>query len=672
MEQNYDFCKRLLEVHKKDRRDHTLQPEVNEFVFTSPTAILVPENAGQVLITAAKDFADYLFTSMGVCAYVDTNRGQNPNCAIRLSLTDRLAEARSHNITIDAGVTVEGADEAGVAQGIYYLEDVMNLRRAPFVKKGVENRKILFTPRTVMSGYGYGEYPDEYLSLLAHHGFSGIMLWIKGINETQKGFQNFTDLALRAAKYGFDIYIESYTPHDVYPEGDEAQAFYDKLYGDFFRQFPFVKGLCILGEAVNFPSKDPTIPEGLRPGWWPCSDWPKLLEMVQNAVYKAKPDAQIILSSYNWGKQPKELRQKLIANLPKGVMLSCGWEMFEQFILEGMPTQCYDYSLRIVQPGYYFLTEAEAAVKAGIKLETIANTGGKTWDIGPIPYDPAPYRWAERFEALRAAHDENNLSSLLDSIHYGVYPSFITEIAKWAFAEPRVDLHKIIPKILAMHFGEKSLPQVDAAMKKWSEGFSNAVPSVEDQYGALRVGPAHPFYAGKTGRWDGESPPQDKFAATKLGYGMYEAVYVFRDRDIPGPVRITHELKAFYKFRELMKEGLDILETVQDPNEELQRLINMGWFIYRTLTTAIHRKEYHILDIQQQTAVEKEERNAVLSKMINLLQAEKANAAAAIPLVEFDSILGFEPSLEYVCDSKRIRWKLKQVDDEIRLLQSWM
>lgn len=672
MEQNYDFCRRLLEVHKPDRRNFSLQPQENEFVFRSPVAILIPQNAGQILKTAAKDFADYLLTSMGVSAYIDINKGQMPECFILLQISTQLNEARSHRVSIDANVVLEGADEAGIAQGLYYLEDVMNLRQAPYLKKGCQNRRVMFTPRTVMSGYSYGEYPDEYLSLLAHHGFSGIMLWIKGINETQKGFQNFTDLTLRAAKYGFDIYIWSYTPHEVYPEGEAAQEFYDRLYGDVFRQFPFIKGLTIVGEAVNFPSRDPNIPEGVRPGWWPCSDWPKLLTMIQNAVYKAKPDAQIILSSYNWGKQPKESRQALIANLPQGVMLSCGWEMFEQFDLEGMPTQCYDYSLRIVQPGYYFRTEAEAAAKAGVSLETIANTGGKTWDIGASPYDPAPYRWAERFEALREAHDKYNLSALLDSIHYGVHPSFITEIAKWAFAEPRVNLNEIIPQILSMHFGQDNLTKVDMAMRKWSEAFSNAVPSVEDQYGALRVGPSHPFYAGKSGRWDGASPPQDKFAATKLGYGMYEAVYVFRDRDIPGPVRIKHELEAFYKFRDLMKEGLDILSSVANPNDELQRLTNMGWFIYRTLITAIHRKKYHVLDMHQQSANTKAERNAVLDQMIALLKAEKENAAAAIALVEFDSSLGFEPSIEYVCDRKRIEWKLNQVDEEIKLLQSWM
>ncbi len=673
MEQHYEFCKRLLEVHKKDRRDLTLLPDADEFFFESPTAILLPKNAGEVMLNAAKDFSDYLFTSMNVTAYVDYDRGQAlPKKSVRLAVNQDLGEAserRGHRLTVGESVLVEGFDECGVMQGLFHLEDVMNLREAPFLKKGTETRRILFHPRSVMSGYGMGEYPDEYLAQLAHHGFSALMLWIKGVNESWKGFQNFTDLAARAAKYGFDIYVESYTPHEVYPEGEEAQKFYDKLYGDLFAKFPFIKGLVILGEAVNFPSRDPRIPEGLAPGWFPCNDWCLLLKMIQNAVAKIKPDVEIILSSYNWNGQPKELRHELIASLPEGILLNCGWEMNAEYTMGDLTNTCRDYSLRCVNPGEYFLTEAEGATKYGVKLDTLANTGGKTWDFGVIPFDPAPYRWAERFEAMRKAHDENNLASLSDSIHYGCHPSFITEIANWAFAEPRVDLDTLIPKILAMHFGKKEIGKIDEAMKKWSEAFAHMVPSHEDQYGALRIGPAHPFYAGKSGKWDGASPPQDKFASAKLGPGMYESVYQYRLKGLPGEIRMPYEIKEFETVRDLLLEGITLLEGVEEKNDELLRLINMGHFMYRTILTTLNRKHYFLLDQTRMNTESDSERRDAIVQMIALLKLEQENAKATIPYVEFDSSLGFEPSLEYVCDRERIEWKLAQVDEEIEMLQ---
>ena len=544
----------------------------------------------------------------------------------------------------------------------------MNLREAPFLERGSITRRVMFTSRNVMSGYGVGEYPDEYLALLAHHGFTTIMLWIKGVNENQKGFQNFNDLAIRSARYGFDIYIMSYTPHEVYPEGEEAQKFYDRLYGDLFAECPFIKGLVIIGEAVKFPSRDPNRPENVNPGWWPCSDWPLLLKMVQNSVLKYRPDAHIILCSYNWGRQDKKLRQELIANLPKGVLLSCGWEMFESYDLYGVQSRCSDYSLRVVNPGQYFLSEAEAATKHGVKLMTIANTGGKTWDFGAIPYDPAPYRWAERFEALRKAHDENNLSMLMDSIHFGVYPSFITEIAKWAFAEPRVELNTLIPKILAMHFGKKELDKIDTAMKKWSEALANMVPSNEDQYGALRVGPSHPFYAGR-GRLEGISPPQDKFAMHKLGWGMYENVYGYRHKGVPYDEVLPKEIRAFEYVKKCLLEGLALLESVEEKNDELLRLINMGHFMHRTVITALNMKRFYQLDQKRLVCEDDGERNRIIGSMIDILSAERKNAEETIPLAEFDSIIGFEPSMEYVTDRKRLEWKMKQVDDEAEMLR---
>ncbi len=682
IERNYDFCKRLLEVHKKNRRNKSLKPDTNEFAFENTVRILMPNNAGEVTVTAAKDFADYLFTSMNVTAYVDYDNGEDCPNTVKLMLSDNLGDAnerRGHRITVCENVTVEGYDEAGIMQGLFYLEDVMNLREAPFLKKGVETRRIMFAPRTVMSGYSAGEYPDEYLSLLAHHGFSAIMLWIKGINETEKGYQNFKDLAFRSARYGFDIYVESYTRHDVYPVGEEAQEFYDRLYGDLFAEFPFIKGLVIIGEAVNFPSRDPSIPEGRKPGWWPCSDWPLLLKMVQNSVNKIKPGVEVILSSYNWGFCDYRLRQKLISELPKGVLLNCGWEMFEYYDLDGVKEACSDYSLRVIKPGHYFLTEAEAATKYGIKLETIANTGGKTWDIGAIPYDPAPYRWAERCEELRNAHDHHNLAALLDSIHYGVYPSFITEITKWAFAEPRVDLNELIPKILAMHFGHEEIDKIDEAMHLWSEAFANMVPTNEDQYGALRIGPTHPFYSGERNKpilVDGNripinSPPQDKFAMHKLAPGMYNCYYDFYSRGDAGEVRLPKEIEAYKYVRDCIWRGLELLESVAVKNDELKRLINMGHFIYRTIITALNRKQYFALDTARQAEENDAKRNEIINEMIELLKSERINVVDTIPIVEFDSVIGFEPSIEYVTDRKRLEWKLAQIDEEIEIVSGY-
>ena len=65
-EKKYEFRKRLLEVHKSSIRDYNVLPQEGEIEINEDWEILIPENAGRVVLTAAKDLQDYFFTSMGL------------------------------------------------------------------------------------------------------------------------------------------------------------------------------------------------------------------------------------------------------------------------------------------------------------------------------------------------------------------------------------------------------------------------------------------------------------------------------------------------------------------------------------------------------------------------------------------------------------------------------
>ena len=51
----------------------------------------------------------------------------------------------------------------------------------------------------------------------------------------------------------------------------------------------------------------------------------------------------------------------------------------------------------------------------------------------------------------------------------------------------------------------------------------------------------------------------------------------------------------------------------------------------------------------------------LIDRIEKLLLDEIENARATIPLVEKDSRLGWEPSMEYVTDREHIEWKIRQV-----------
>ena len=58
----------------------------------------------------------------------------------------------------------------------------------------------------------------------------------------------------------------------------------------------------------------------------------------------------------------------------------------------------------------------------------------------------------------------------------------------------------------------------------------------------------------------------------------------------------------------------------------------------------------------------KEEAGKLLDKIEAILLDERKNVEATIPIVQVDSRLGWEPSMEYTTDEKCLRWKLRQLD----------
>ena len=74
-------------------------------------------------------------------------------------LGEALDTPRSYRLIADEDrIILCGHDERGAAQVSYYLEDLMNMKRAPIVKKR-RDQKTLFSPRMIHSGYGLDNFP---------------------------------------------------------------------------------------------------------------------------------------------------------------------------------------------------------------------------------------------------------------------------------------------------------------------------------------------------------------------------------------------------------------------------------------------------------------------------------------------------------------------------------
>ncbi|MBR5507987.1 MAG: hypothetical protein IKV88_08080, partial [Clostridia bacterium] len=305
-------------------------------------------------------------------------------------------------------------------------------------------------------------------------------------------------------------------------------------------------------------------------------------------------------------------------------------------------------------PSHYFKTEAAAAKEAGVPLYSMTNTGGLTWDLGVIPYEPFPYQWIKRYKEMENAHDKWGLQGLMESHHYGMYPSFISKLSKWIFSEPRVNPDEILADILKSEFGKENYEKVDEAMKLWSEGITHYVATDADQYGAMRVGPSYPLQI------DTElylkSVPHAHFGSRIcLPFYHNEA----KSRLTYVSIRVPEEINSYKKMRSLIDEGVKVMESADSKNENLERLINMGKFISHSVTTAINSKEMYRLTSKMRACENRDEMRGILDKIENLVKAEIENAEKAIPVVEADSRLGWEPSMEYLSDREHIEWKIR-------------
>ena len=79
-------------------------------------------------------------------------------------------------------------------------------------------------------------------------------------------------------------------------------------------------------------------------------------------------------------------------------------------------------------------------------------------------------------------------------------------------------------------------------------------------------------------------------------------------------------------------------------------------------------KQYHLqIKLLEKEGDNKEYIPCILfdGNFIHICQEEKENVLATIPLVQCDSILGWEHSMEYVGDEPCLRWKLRQLDYEL-------
>lgn len=675
-EQNYDFRRELLTIHEANIRKANRKPKGKEYWVADGAKIGISPDAPEVIAVAAADFADFLTVSMNLSGVTVTEGDADITIRLAAKIGVDLGEFGAYKgfrvETTETGITITAHDDRGAAQALYYIEDLMTFAGAPCVAYGKIEKRAMYTPQMVHSAYGMDEFPDEYLARVAHEGRDAILVFTKGANQANDFPLDFNDLIRRAARYGIDVYAYSKMKSEVHPLDEGAEEFYEKLYGTLFRECPGLKGVTLVGESIGIPSKDPRVGgpgidpiQGIPQGYpaasaFPCLDYADFLELLKRVIRKYKPDADIVFWTYNWGSADREARMQLLEKIPTDITLLATFEMCEPLRRGNSVLKVADYSLTFEGPGQYFVSEAEVAKRRGIRMYSMTNSGGRTWDFGCAHYEPMPYQWMRRYEAMGKAHDELGLVGIMEGHHYGFYPSMISKLSKHLFMIPTPKGEEVLAAILGAEYGEENVAAVDAALRDYSEAIRYYTPTVSDQYGAFRVGPTQSLNLLQVMHL-----PFDPGAS--YGHANWRAEYldVFHKNSLtkvtPLAIRIHDEIASLETMLALMESGTQKLQAIQNPNEKLMRLINLGHFLTNTVKTAIAAKRMYCLRIKLLDTADPEQYGGILDQIEALLLKERENVLDTIPLVERDSALGFEPSMLYITDKKRLEWKLLQL-----------
>ena len=641
----------LVTVHRADRRDPALRAAADEFAFADGARIVFA-GGDRLVRRAAEDFADYLKVSMDVA--VTAQEGAGP-AALVLSLDPQLKPRSATIETTKAGVTVRAADGRAAMQALFHLEDLMNLREAPFLRFGTERRREKYVTRMIHSGFASNVFPDGHLGVLAHHGFDSIILYVR---DPEKG-EDLSPAIAAAAEWGLGAYLYSSLKAEVHPDDPKAAEVFDRTFGEAGRRYPTARGIFVVPETNGFPSRDPRAKyESSR---FPFTDYPLWSAAAEKAYKSGNPDGDFIFWTYNFCWEIDRHRCAFIRNVTPTTVINLTFEVSgeDRFhrVSTGRSYTLEDYSICEPGPAPIFIPEADEAFRRGLKIYTTVNTGGRTWDFGTVPYMPVPKSWNRRYEAIEGARREWNVSGLMESHHYGFMPNYVAELSKEAFTEGGMPFDRHIRAIAARDFGAAHAEEVVAIWNDLSEAIRDDLATGENQYSVFRAGVAYPFNAGRPPidaneipGWRGRktfcNPNYMRKADPATGKTVLTdfTMYLQRHKD---------EVRMFRPLGERFIAGAAklrafALERPENRRKTPLREAGLVEYIGRSFLTAANVKEAALA-----------ERRGDEDAILRLAREEYANASAALPLMEADSRLGWEPTMGYFAGPETLKWKLR-------------
>lgn len=697
IEQPHDFRKALENWTEPLRRNPRARPAASEMVLPAQGwTISIPAQAGPVLRQAAEDFREYLDRAMLVHAALDAKsslenwqtmtqailagtREQIPGCGAE------LRGRKDYQLMVTPGrIVVCGFDERGAMYGLYNLEARMNLREAPFLPRDLNAvRRSLLGARMTLSGLGWMEWPDRYLSALAHYGFDSIYASVyanpngapgqytdNGVIKTQDPGR-MRDLIHRAARYGLDVFCPIVYHLDGTPENEAGLR---QLVRSIVTELPEIRGYVLLIEGFMYDDWPDEQRKDLR-DW--IDHWTRGVTVAAGEIHQLNPAIEVLPWDYNIDFRPSavELKKYVIGRYPDGVTPLITWENGKGFERDGERGYLKDYAINEAGPSEVAAAQIEAARRRGMKVYAKADTFA-SWQYGTFPYLPFPQQWYARYEGL----EKYRIDGAMESWSYGFKPNFVAELRAWYSWTGAPPLNELLRAIARREFGPGS---EDLALTAWDH-FSKAIRLVPDTGPNMGTNNSigAPFFFQKPKPRAIVVEHSWSVPGIQAGGVSVSAYWPFApDRVILVPDFSNHSnvaaeyaapfsLPVFNKYLLLaageMEKGLEsyrqaAIRAPADKRKSAFREVLLAEQLQRMMRSDQAILAFEDLRLELAKAAGKTERALITGRMAAILREELARTRAARDTQMRDSRLGYEWEQDYFYTPDVLAEKIQQI-----------
>jgi hypothetical protein len=637
------------------------------------------------------------------------NADVNPMIRLEVQGNPQLL-SESHCITVeDRLIVITAVDEVGLLRGLQYLEQQMELRGAPFLRKEKLDRKTRFDTRIIYSYFAvYGDplldeqlnpYPNRLLERLSKAGINGI--WLQGILyklipwelapdlsiHWEKRIIALRSLADRAADYGIKIYLYFNEPRamsltffedkphlkghsdELYTAGktvalctsqDEVKDYLKNGTARLFAEVPELAGIITITMSEGLTNCYSNAIHGetncsLCAERTPQDVVAEVNRLLFEGARSSKPDARLICWTWIWsdtfGWTP-DMIDEAIRLMPSDIDLMCTSEEEKPTLIAGIPGKVIDYSLSVVGPSPKSLRSWKTAEDQGMRSMAKIQVNN-TWECSAVPYLPVLDLAVEHVQKLK----QTPARGLMLSWTLGGYPSLTLDRICSFYWETDGEIADSGNRYLS-RFGYAELT-IQRALTVFSEALKEFPFDVGVLYYAPQnTGPANLLHLHPSGlRATMVGFPYDDLTAWRSIYpadvleNQFEKLSTGWDRGI-----------------KLLKEADSLIDASR--RSEYAELINVSLGSY-----------YHFRSTYLQVAFVRlrdrfwEEINPMAKrefgiKMTEIAMEEQQLAKKLYDLILKDSLIGYEATNHYYYTAQDLRekaWNCQQIVQELAI-----